>query len=144
MTPGSTQASIDNLDLDDVVHAAQVANDWTDETAQLASRRYRDFLYVCWFTLSNLKRGASISIAQVSLLADQVWHHHILFTAKYQRDCHDIFGTYLNHEALPPTLPHSEIERLQDTARRYFQAAGRPYVDTNDPDHNPECAWCQT
>ena len=73
---------------------------WTAEKAQEVAIWYRRFLM-----LTHLHRGTPIV---PSKLVDDMWHTHILDTAKYADDCHRIFGGYVHH------FPYFGVRSEQD------------------------------
>ena len=114
--------------------------------ARLAEQRYRDFLYVCWYTWKHEFQSAYV-LTQFSRLADAVWHEHILVTPAYRRDCEAVFapGSYLDHQ--PSDYPGDGIAApnlavVHTLTEGYYDRAGRPYVQPPDPDFNVQCAWC--
>ncbi len=62
---------------------------WSRERAEMAIEEYRAFL------TRNVpsNRGPQ----RLTRDADEVWHIHILNTARYRHDCYDIFGYFLDH-----------------------------------------------
>ncbi len=82
------------LDLSDVIlkvslPLAQRGLGWSEERAKKVADTYRGFLFVCWKYPLN---------EQIPTLdVDQFWHTHIIFTEQYQKDCMNLFGTFLHH-----------------------------------------------
>ena len=62
---------------------------WTQEQTKRAISRYIIFL-----TLKHLYPNVGIVPTQE---IDQVWHTHILDTAKYAQECQQVFGYFLHH-----------------------------------------------
>jgi hypothetical protein len=64
--------------------------------------------------------------------SDAAWHHHILHTKAYVRDCRDIFGCYLHHQPAIEDGPTEEREALQKyfrkTAELYRALFGENYI----------------
>jgi hypothetical protein len=125
---------VNGLILEQVIELARVTyRDWVDEIARLAERSYRDFLWVCW----NYDRGGR-SLAAISVLADDVWHCHMLLPAKYRDDCAQIFGGghILDHT---PVLPSGQTvtQADEDLARAEYTNLG---VDV-PTDLRDRCVW---
>lgn len=84
--------AIRDLDLEPIVfkitHPTE-GKGWSLERADSAVVRYRQFL-----ELSLMY--PEMSIVPTSEI-DEVWHYHILDTAKYREDCDQIFGRPLDH-----------------------------------------------
>jgi hypothetical protein len=103
----------DGLDLEQVGALAEETYGWDLGTLALAERIYRDFLWVCW----NYDRGGK-SIAAISVMADKLWHCHMLLPSRYQHDCARIFGPghVLDHT---PVLPGGRrVEDADEAAAR--------------------------
>jgi hypothetical protein len=62
---------------------------WTLEQATYAIEQYRRFLFLTY-------RYPDREIVPTREI-DQVWHTHILDTAKYREDCETLFGHFLEH-----------------------------------------------
>ncbi|MEN8445108.1 MAG: glycine-rich domain-containing protein-like, partial [Cyanobacteria bacterium J06555_13] len=62
---------------------------WTIERATQAIEQYRKFLFL-------VKHYPDRKIVP-SREVDQVWHTHILDTAKYREDCDIVFGKFMDH-----------------------------------------------
>ena len=83
--------SIKKLNLQPIIYKLVKEEKWTLEAAIKSSKQYKQFLYLCKkYTGLNLKIVPTKSI-------DAIWHCHIEDTAKYQKDCEDIFGYFLHH-----------------------------------------------
>lgn len=93
VSEGERVARIDELDLEPVVfkllHPEPGATKLTLSRADRAVALYRDFL-----KLSVLFPDA---ILVPTRLLDQVWHVHVLDTAKYRADCDYAFGRFVDH-----------------------------------------------
>ncbi|SDH01151.1 glycine-rich domain-containing protein [Pseudomonas abietaniphila] len=64
---------------------------WSETEAEIAIQYYKNFLYL------NKKYLHQFSIIPPMLEVDEIWHHHILDTRQYFKDCHSIFGYYFHH-----------------------------------------------
>lgn len=76
---------------DPTVPAADVKAklNWTDERIAHAVEEYRSFLALCaMFPDVTLAPPAD---------ADEIWHAHMLHSARYAADCQAIAGTFLHH-----------------------------------------------
>jgi hypothetical protein len=125
---------VNGLILEQVIELAKVTyRDWDGETASLAERHYRDFLWVCW----NYDRDGE-SLAAISILADKVWHCHMLLPAKYRDDCEQIFGQghILDHT---PILPGGQKVGTSDEAEARAEYAKLGV--TLPKDLRDQCVW---
>lgn len=52
---------------------------------------------------------------------DAAWHHHILDTERYARDCKAIFGRFLHHRPSAENAPGADRERMKAHAHRTAQ-----------------------
>ncbi|WP_145534517.1 glycine-rich domain-containing protein [Yersinia thracica] len=64
---------------------------WTLDELNLTEQYYKNFLYL------NKKYGEKIKVIVPTLSIDEFWHHHILDTRSYFKDCQGIFGYYFHH-----------------------------------------------
>jgi hypothetical protein len=84
---------VDEIDLEPIVYKLMHPHPG-EEVLTLAEadqrvRAYRCFLKLCaWYPEESIAPSGDI---------DEVWHMHILDTAKYPADCDDVFGFYLHH-----------------------------------------------
>ena len=62
---------------------------WTIERATQAIEQYRRFL----FLVNQYPERKIVPSREI----DQVWHTHILDTAKYREDCESVFGKFMDH-----------------------------------------------
>lgn len=123
---------IRGLDLSAIVEAARQAHHWGKPEAERNEGRYRDFLWVCW----NGMQGLQPKVAAFSRSADEVWHQHILWTAKYRQDCESVFGKgrFLDHVPI----------YAADVKPGDIEAAMKVYRDLGlevPPDVIMECVW---
>jgi len=85
---------VQELDLSRIEESLTFKQGWSQEFAAQAVEEYKRFLQLhIHFPDQRLVP---------SLIIDEVWHTHILFTRQYSADCDAIFGEFLHHE---PTLP---------------------------------------
>jgi hypothetical protein len=101
-TPEQVRAAIDALDLTQVLAKATETYQWTPEQAGQADHWYRNFLWLCY------KHGPPLGA--IGKDADDLWHVHLLDTAKYRADCQTVFGHFLDHTPLygPPGARETE------------------------------------
>jgi hypothetical protein len=78
---------IEKLTASDVL----VSRTWTIEECRSAIRYYKNFLIL------NKKYLEIHPVIPPSMEIDEIWHHHILDTRAYHRDCDGIFGYYFHH-----------------------------------------------
>lgn len=64
---------------------------WKIEECHEAIQYYKNFL------LLNKKYLESYPVIPPSMEIDEIWHHHILDTRAYHKDCEKIFGYYFHH-----------------------------------------------
>lgn len=64
---------------------------WSNDALEVAIRYYKNFLWI------NRKYYRSYDHIPPSSEIDEIWHHHILDTEKYFKDCYNIFGHYFHH-----------------------------------------------
>lgn len=86
-----------------------VARVWLPDEVDEALLYYKNFLYL------NKKYLPTYKIIPPSSEIDEIWHHHILDTRRYHRDCIAIFGYYFHH--YPYFGMRSEVDKnnLVDT-----------------------------
>ncbi len=88
-----------NLDLGAIAYKLMHPDEgyaWSEEQTVKAVARYKIFLL-----LNYIYPEAGFAPTKE---IDQVWHHHILDTIKYARDCQFLFGYFLHH------FPYSKVE----------------------------------
>ena len=91
---------IENLNLDSIITRLRRDEHMSTADIQQAVKEYKQFL--------ELRLRESDAQIVPSVLADKVWHHHILDTRKYAEDCDIIFGHFVHHN------PH--VENLEEHA----------------------------
>lgn len=122
--------SIENLDLgylgrkilDDDAFEAQRRNGeqlWDEERVTRALQEYKQFLALMqWYPNAVLVPSEDI---------DDVWHTHVLNTARYQADCESIFGCFQHHAPSSGGSEEVQEEELKDrdeTLELFEQAFG--------------------
>ena len=88
---------------------------WDAERVARALHEYRQFLaLMSWYPEAALVPSPDI---------DEVWHTHVLNTARYQADCDAIFGRFQHHT---PTSGDSEddLDRRDETLQLFEEAFG--------------------
>ncbi len=87
---------VDSIDFEMVIEKItqpdeNVAKIWSREAAEAAILYYKNYLKIL------RKYGDQHDFLPPSMEIDEIWHHHILDTYKYQIDCRKIFGRLLHH-----------------------------------------------
>jgi hypothetical protein len=78
-----------------------------------ALRKYRNFLALC-------KEYPDLQLMPCHKI-DMVWHKHMLNTKRYQADCSEYFGKYLNHK---PGMPSQEVaDQSRELYMKHFGIA---------------------
>ncbi|HEX9094646.1 MAG TPA: hypothetical protein VF990_00945 [Candidatus Dormibacteraeota bacterium] len=111
-TPQQVRNAIARLDLVKIKAKATKEYGWRRARVEDADDWYRNFLWLCY------KHGAPLSM--IGRDADDLWHLHILDTAKYARDCQKIFGKFLSHRPI--------YGRPTAEDRRIFRNSGKLYL----------------
>ena len=83
-------ADIRTLDLECVSYKVCRDEGWPLEKVDRVERAYRAFLQI----IRDVDGAHSVA---PTLDIDRYWHHHILDTQIYHRDCAALFGRYLHH-----------------------------------------------
>jgi hypothetical protein len=120
--------AIKNLDLERIVKKAQTKNQWSNDKAAHAEKRYRNFLLL----FSTLEDGVPIIPTQD---IDTVWHEHILDTHAYMDDCHAVFGYYLHHVPFFGQEEPDRVADLSNTEQAYEKMFGEKYRQI-------DLGWC--
>lgn len=103
---GERLRRIDGLDLEPVVYKLV----WPDSAAAELTLAVADMhvgLYRCFLKVCVLHPEAPIVPSKV---IDEVWHAHLLDTAKYRADCDVVFGYFLDH------FPYAGLRGDEDRA----------------------------
>lgn len=79
---------------------------WSDAEAEIAIQYYKNFLFL------NKKYLSTYPVIPPLLEVDEVWHHHILDTRQYKKDCMKIFGSYFHHYPYFGTRGESDFNNL--------------------------------
>ncbi|MGE0973347.1 glycine-rich domain-containing protein (plasmid) [Klebsiella sp. WOUb02] len=87
---------IDKLDFTELKNKLSKSDElifrvWSEKELQMTEQYYKNFLYL------NKKYNDVVKVIVPSLAIDEFWHHHILDTRSYIRDCNNIFGYYFHH-----------------------------------------------
>lgn len=82
---------------------------WDVSEVDQAVVYYKNFLYL------NKKYAGDYPIIPPSLEVDEIWHHHILDTREYIKDCMNIFGGYFHHFPYFGLRSNDDYENLNDT-----------------------------
>lgn len=81
---------IANLDLECISYKVCRDENWEIINVDRVEMKYRIFLQL----VRNCRPGDTVAPTKE---IDIYWHHHILDTEKYHRDCQALFGNYLHH-----------------------------------------------
>jgi hypothetical protein len=109
----SKDKAISNLDLETIklkLMRGKPGAAWSRERVDAAEKEYRRFLL--------LMKMYPNELAAPSLDVDRFWHHHIIDTEKYARDCQAVFGYFLHR------YPYLGLVE-QDAASPRVQAGAR-------------------
>lgn len=118
----SQESCIKDLDLRYLEKRLTDKLGWSAEEAKEAVRRYKNFLIL-------FLRHPSQVLAPAPDI-DEAWHHHILFTREYTRDCQAIFGGYLHHSPSSNSDPEEKLfmeEAQSRTSDLYVQEFDEPF-----------------
>lgn len=89
MSPNQNRMAVESLDLSNIVTRLQAKEKFDETRAQAAVDMYRQFL--------AMVQGHPEQIMVPNEDVDAAWHHHILDTQTYARDCEGLFGQFLHH-----------------------------------------------
>jgi len=108
--------------LDDDAFEAQRRNGerlWDEDRVERALNEYKQFLALMhWHPEASLVPSEDI---------DEVWHTHVLNTARYQADCEMIFGRFQHHAPTSGGSEELQEEQMKDhdeTLRLFDEAFG--------------------
>lgn len=140
MTLEEADALVDTIDLEPISYLLTIAHGGY----QAHSQAHADHLITMYrrFLALNLLYP-ELTIVPTDEM-DEVWHTHILDTAKYDADCDMLFGAKLHHF---PYLGHrgeADLGRFESASkttneliRKHFGAA-----DPGDGDDDGDSSWC--
>ncbi len=101
------------LDLADVMHRVAVDHpELSPADVSQCETDYRRFLQLV-ATYPDLPLSPTAR-------ADIVWHSHILFTQRYQRDCKAMFGRFLHHRPFTAETPENIKNVSAENSRRLY------------------------
>ena len=100
----------------------ETESDWTEEQFSAAEQEYKKFLTL------HLYYPDAVLVPTKNI--DEVWHNHILNTVKYQKDCQDLFGSYMHHD---PNfgLGEDDADQLTD----FYNTTSELYSEHFDGDY---------
>ena len=104
---------LNGLDLGPIAYKLthpESGNGWSQERVNSALLRYMRFLCL----ISLYPNMAFVPTKEI----DRVWHHHVLDTGKYARDCQMLFGNFLHHFPYFGLRGESDRLALQTTFAR--------------------------
>jgi hypothetical protein len=81
---------ITDLDLECIAYKVCRDERWNVDYVDRVELNYRAFLQL-------VRNAGSADSVAPTMEVDIFWHHHILDTYKYHRDCQNLFGNYLHH-----------------------------------------------
>jgi len=119
----SQESHIRELDLSYLEQRLADLKDWHEDDAKYAVERYKNFLIL-------VIRHPDKVLAPAPDI-DEAWHHHILHTMQYTRDCLEIFGEYLHHTPVNKSRPEEKTlmeEARERTSILYQKEFGDPYL----------------
>ena len=79
-----------SIDFSMIINKLVERHKWLRIESEDACKKYRNYLWL-------LKKYGTEKPLPPSEDIDEFWHHHILDTNKYIRDCVNIFGKYFHH-----------------------------------------------
>ena len=79
---------------------------WSSVEVEIGLQYYKNFLFL------NKKYLGEFPILPPTLEVDEIWHHHILDTRQYIKDCKKIFGYYFHHYPYFGTRSPTDKENL--------------------------------
>ena len=86
-----------NLELSEVVDRVADENPtWDTERLTTAVDQYKRWMYLCAIKPPGLSLGMGGSPGSKDV--DEVWHAHLMFTRKYEKDCMVLCGKFLHHQ----------------------------------------------
>lgn len=115
MSPNQNRMAVESLDLSNIVTRLQAKEKFEEPRAQAAVEMYRQFL--------AMVQGHPEQIMVPNEDVDAAWHHHILDTQAYARDCEGMFGQFLHHN---PNFYGTDafFEACKETQKIYAETHG--------------------
>ncbi|REF26092.1 uncharacterized protein DUF1399 [Xenorhabdus cabanillasii] len=101
-----------------------IARVWTEEGARDAVEQYKKFMFIVY------KYENGDAYIAPSIEVDEIWHHHILDTKNYKKDCENIFGYFVHHFSYFPSSKNEEDtfksmnNHFMKTQELYFKEFG--------------------
>lgn len=80
---------LNNISFGEVAYQLRTKEGWDLDLVNKEINRYRQFLI--------LHRLYPERPLVPSRNVDTVWHHHVLLTELYRKNCEEVFGYYVNH-----------------------------------------------
>jgi len=106
-----------------------IAKIWSLKGARDAIEQYRKFMYLLY------KYHNTDYIIVPSIEVDEIWHHHILDTKKYQEDCKILYGFFAHHFPYLGMGGKRSLQKLhkyfQITQNLYFEEFGEYMYEVN-------------
>lgn len=96
-------------------HDPLLCRKWSALEFELGFQYYKNFLFL------NKKYLSLYPVLPPSLEVDEIWHHHILDTRQYYKDCFAIFGRYFHHYPYFGTRNDEDLENLEVAFERTQQ-----------------------
>jgi hypothetical protein len=100
---------------------------WPRAAAEQAIRQYKNYLFLVY------KHRRQHDHLPPSIEIDEIWHHHILHTERYHKDCEYIFGMYLHHFPYFGMRGEQDFKNLQSayevTKSLYEAEFGEPLLE---------------
>ncbi len=115
MSPNQNRMAVESLDLSNIVTRLQAKEKLDETRAKAAVEMYRQFL--------EMVQGHPEQIMVPNEDVDAAWHHHILDTQAYARDCEGLFGQFLHHN---PNFYGTDafFEACKETQKIYTETHG--------------------
>jgi len=113
-----TWQKIDRLDLEAIKAKLKSKKGWwwnlrTDLDA--VEQEYKQFLYL-------IATNPGEVVVPWNDKLDDLWHEHILDTARYEKDCQDIFGKFIHHNPHLAVGTRPQVQAYEKTKGMYRTA----------------------
>lgn len=82
-----------NLNMDKFVDRAIAHGDLKRDQVERAKIEYRQFMLLIWLNES----AGHTQLVVPTVLADAIWHEHIMFTREYREFCENLVGKFIDH-----------------------------------------------